>query len=138
MSTFDCQGKNVITRKEHKCLLCKRTIPKERKVRLLPGGRYEGDWQNWYACGYCEDEVLSLLEIGESIGDDDFSSHVFDLEEAKCPKCNKKYLISFDIPGDSDTITFKCSACGSEWTHVIYGVTCDKPKTIEQMQEETS
>lgn len=132
MSTFGCQGKSVITQKEHKCEICKRMIRPRRKV-LHVGGMYEGDWQNWHACGYCENEVLPKLENGEPIGDDDFSSHVFDLEEAKCPKCNKKYLISFDIPGDSDTITYRCSACGSEWTHEIYGITRDKPETIQEV-----
>lgn len=120
MTTFGCNTQIIKTRKPHTCLICNRIIPKGFRA-YHTGGMWQGDWQNWYCCTYCHNEVIDFN--GEEVGEQDFTDYVYELSESHCPDCKGKYGdIDFDISEDSDVIKFTCNDCGRTWTHQIYGI----------------
>ena len=83
--------KHVKTRKPHKCIYCGRVIPVGLKARIFKG-MWEGNWQNWYACGFCEKNVEpEYAETSEGINGDEFSEWFWDSEHFHCNKCENKH-----------------------------------------------
>lgn len=82
-------------------------------------GIWEGDWQNWYTCGFCEKYVESeYANPEECISGDEFWEWLGDSENVNCDKCKgvtgrfhtkRKWV-------DDTHIRFYCSECGNEWT----------------------
>lgn len=130
MSSFGCEGKTVRTIKPHQCAVCSRIIPKGG-FAFHVHGMWQGDWQNWYCCPFCENEILPD-KFDEPIGEQDFTDFVYEMDEATCPICKSNYGdIDYDIADDSDTIHFTCNDCGHEWTKEIYGITHHKPVVVK-------
>lgn len=114
MSDFS-NGKDVITRKPHICIVCNRLIPTGSKA-YHESGIWEGDWQNWYMCKPCD--VNEVSEPGEGIDDADFSEWVWNLKENICPICNCKYT-DWDWNKDETSIVFTCNECDATWEKYI-------------------
>ena len=65
-----CEVKHVKkTRKSHKCEFCGRTIPAGSPNIYNWAGLYEGDFQNSYACHWCEDHESHLVDWDNEILD---------------------------------------------------------------------
>ena len=58
----------VTTRKEHKCIYCRRKIPKKSKV-FNWHGKYDGMFQNTYSCYSCTKYKKYLTDDDGRIGD---------------------------------------------------------------------
>jgi len=64
-----CETKHVKTRKDHRCVFCGRGISKGNVI-LHWHGMYEGDFQNSYACHWCEEHQGSLTDMDNEILED--------------------------------------------------------------------
>ena len=91
-----CQSNIVAkTRKDHICEYCGRNIPKGSKNIYHWQGKYEGEFQNSYACNYCEDHKEEL------IGYDDEIIYLSDvLYELYAYKFDNIYQKYFEADGD--------------------------------------
>ena len=121
MSTFGCEIKPVKTRKPHRCETCCRVIPAGMKA-YHTGGMWDGDWQNWYMCGFCHDNNVSAS--GEEISDEDFNNWLYEQDFAVCPHgCNgKRYSNTWEWSDDREDVVFECDQCGHKWTvHIGWG-----------------
>ena len=108
--------KYVKTKKVHACIYCGRKIPAGNKMRNYHG-LWEGDWQNWYACGFCEKYVEpEYTEHGECISGDEFNDWFYDSDHMICKKCfgNRRYYAEWDWI-DLTHIKITCGDCGHEW-----------------------
>ena len=114
MSDFS-NGKYVVTRKPHLCILCNRLIPVGSKA-YHESGIWEGDWQSWYMCKPCE--INEVYEPGEEISDEDFWLWVKDLKESLCPVCDSKDT-DWDWNKDETSIVFNCNECDATWEKFI-------------------
>ena len=62
-----CEEKHIKkTRKPHKCVFCGRTIPAGSPNIYNWAGLYEGDFQNSYACNWCEDHESRLVDTWDN------------------------------------------------------------------------
>ena len=62
-----CEVKHIKkTRKSHKCEFCGRTIPAGSPNIYNWAGLYEGDFQNSYACNWCEDHKSRLVDTWDN------------------------------------------------------------------------
>ena len=61
MSWAFCETEHVKTRKDHRCIFCGRVIPKGSTNIYHWHGMYDGDFQNSYACNWCEDNQKRFL-----------------------------------------------------------------------------
>lgn len=107
----------VKTRKDHSCVYCGRTIPKGTKAFNCKG-LFEGDWQNWYACQFCDREVVpDYAEPNDYISGDEFNEWFLDQDYFKCKKCeNMQYRHHNDWEWISSTkIKVECGDCGNTW-----------------------
>jgi len=108
--------KYVKTRKPHSCIYCGRKLPAGSRMRNYHG-LWEGNWQNWYCCGFCEKNVEpEYAEPGECISGDEFSSWFYDSDHVVCKKCsgNRRYYSEWDWV-DLTHIKITCGDCYYEW-----------------------
>lgn len=107
--------KLVKTKKEHSCMYCGRTIPKGIKA-FNYRGLFEGDWQNWYACQFCDREVVPTYG-DEYISGDEFTNWFLDSDYYKCPQCeNRDYRHHNNWEWISPTkIKVECGNCDNTW-----------------------
>ena len=61
------------TRKPHNCAMCGRIIPTGSKNILHWYGKFDGEFQNSYACNYCEDHQDEFI--------DDYTQEIIGLDE---------------------------------------------------------
>ena len=109
--------KHVKTRKEHQCVFCGRTIPKGTKARNF-SGLWEGDWQNWYTCGFCEREVENeYANTGEEISGDEFRYWLEESKHFTCPHSGNNEYRNRNGWGwiDNTHIQLGCGKCKKEW-----------------------
>ena len=112
MSTFGIY-KCVKIRKKHSCVLCGRTIPLGKKA-WNNTGMFEGDWQNWYMCIPCNDNIE--VEYGEDISDEDFSTWLYSQpDSSKCPSCGEESYIDWDFSANGENVEFECGECDHKW-----------------------
>lgn len=118
MSTFGCEGKLVKTRKKHRCETCGRVIPSGKKA-LSFHGMYDGDWQNWYMCGFCADHDFTPYD--EPVNEDAFNDWLYE-EYGACPYgCKgKRYSNTWEWSENHEFATFECDECGKKW-HIGIG-----------------
>jgi hypothetical protein len=57
-----CETEHIKTRKDHKCIFCHRIIPKGSPNIYHWHGMYDGEFQNSYACHWCEDYQDSMVD----------------------------------------------------------------------------
>ena len=106
--------KDVKIRKEHSCIYCSRTIPIGSIARNYRG-MWQGDWQNWYACGFCIENVEPCSD-GEEINGSEFAEWFYDTDHMVCKKCETRYRNNWDWEDDSNTaIRVFCAKCSDEW-----------------------
>ena len=108
--------KYVKTRKIHHCVYCNRAIPIGTMARNF-SGIWEGDWQNWYTCGFCEKEVEpNYAEPSDGISGDEFSNWLYESDYVICKKCNgnRRYSAEWDWI-DITHIKVTCGDCWHEW-----------------------
>jgi hypothetical protein len=111
--------KYVKTRKQQTCIYCGRKLPAGTNMRNYHG-LWEGDWQNWYCCGFCEKNVEpEYTTPGEEIDGDEFSNWFHESNYVICPKCNNqknRYHNDWDWT-DLTHIKVECGDfdCGHEW-----------------------
>jgi len=109
--------KIVKTRKEHSCIYCGRKIPIGTEA-WNSTGLWEGDWQNWYACKFCNREVVpDYAEQGEPISGDEFNEWFRDTDYMKCKECgNSKTRYRNDWDWISPTrIKVECEDRDNTW-----------------------
>jgi len=109
--------KHVKTRKPHHCVYCGRTIPAGTNARNYHG-LWQGDWQNWYTCGFCEKFVEPQYgEPGEGISGDEFSEWLRDSDHFRCKKCENSHYRHHNGHNwiDLTHIEMACGDCGNEW-----------------------
>lgn len=123
--------KLVKTRKTHKCLTCGRIIPKGKQAFNYKG-LYEGDWQHWYMCIPCDENVTDMID--EYISGEEFSEWLMQQPEYECLNChgmdtesNRQYHwshhIDWDWSDDYETVQFECELCGHKWSkHIGFDV----------------
>jgi hypothetical protein len=68
MSWQFCDSGYLKTRKDHRCAYCGRTIPKGNKV-FNWHGMFEGEFQNSYACHWCDEHQDELVDDDGCISD---------------------------------------------------------------------
>lgn len=129
MSDFG-NSKWVKTRKAHHCVYCNRNIPIGTKARNFTG-KWEGDWQNWYACGFCVEHVEpKYAENGEPISGDEFMYWLQESEHWKCPSCEEhRYNHDWEWGEQDSSVVITCSECGHEWIVEIPFEAPDKEET---------
>ncbi len=67
MSDF-CKTEHIKKiRKPHFCEFCGRNIPKGTPNVLHWSGKYEGEFQNSYACHWCEDHERGLVDKWDDV-----------------------------------------------------------------------
>ena len=111
MSYFGTE-KIVTTRKEHYCVSCNRKIPKGKKTYHV-NGMWEGDWQNWYMCLFCDEN--ELCDPNEAITGCEFDEWVHSLNCPNCNTCNN----SWEWTDNDESIEISCGQCNHEWTLFI-------------------
>lgn len=107
--------KHVITRKVHRCAYCDRDIPVGLTARQFKG-MLEGDWRNWYTCGFCE-EIIEP-EQGDPFGwmtGDEFPEWFRD--SVLFRKCPNGHILKWPrhnswVWFDGTTIEVECGECG--------------------------
>ena len=109
----------VKTRKEHSCVYCGRTIPKGTKARNY-SGMWDGYWQNWYCCGFCEKYIEpEYAESGEVISGEEFHEWLNDSDHGSCPKCKENKYSEWEWEDDNVSIRYTCPTCDNEWVVAI-------------------
>lgn len=119
MSDFG-NHKWVKTRKTHPCVYCNRTIPTGTKARNYKG-RWQGDWQDWYACGFCVENVEPThTESDEPISGEEFIYWLQDSDHWKCPTCGEhRYNHDWEWREDDTGVIITCGQCDHEWAVAI-------------------
>lgn len=93
-----CNSGYVKTRKEHKCEHCRRIIPKGSKV-LNWHGMWDGEFQNSYACHWCEKQRDFLVDENNYIVD--FWDGIYYVFEDEISELKKEYDdLEWDLEGD--------------------------------------
>lgn len=116
MSDFG-EYRYVKIRKPHQCVYCGRTLLIGITARLYKG-LFQGDWQNWYACGFCVENVEpSYAEPNEFISGDEFSEWLWDSDHYKCKKCENKMYRHHNSSDwiNSTHLKISCGDCDNEW-----------------------
>jgi len=108
------------TRKPHRCAYCKREIPAGAKKILNWAGLFECDFQNSYACHWCQSHMNDLQD-DEYIGEfwDDLTDNIFYDEFKKYKECDcttdKGFVGNIKAEFDGDYLVWKCKDCGKVW-----------------------
>ena len=107
--------KKVKTRKKHSCIYCNRQIPVGTEA-YNDKGMWEGDFQNWYACEFCDREVApDYAEAGEPISGDEFNEWFYDSKFCECHNCKSTpYRHNWEWIGPT-TIEVECGECDNVW-----------------------
>ena len=114
MSDFGKYTKIKKTRKTHKCETCCRTIPIGSKAHYYIGS-YEGEFQSWYQCDWCNFN-LNDNEFLEGISGDEFMEQFLETESGVCPTCSAKYgALEWDWSKDDTTLKMECPECDTKW-----------------------
>ena len=129
MSTFGGGMRLVKTRKPHRCETCDRTIPTGTKA-YYQDGMYEGNWQNWHMCQFCDQHVMF---DAEEVYDDAFFIWASEQDFARCPICkginpadgadgwrNSPWRYTKrSWSEDQKTLLLECKLCGHKWSQYI-------------------
>lgn len=100
-------------RKDHKCVYCERTIPKGTSC-FNYRGLWQGDWQNWYSCEFCEIHVDPISN--EPISGDEFINWLTSSSHFKCPNCEKHTSNhNFKWSKNCTAVDVQCTQCQFEW-----------------------
>ncbi len=103
------------TKKNHECAFCGRTIPEGSKDILHWWGKWDGEFQNSYACDWCESHQQELTEDNEIIEFwDCLREDIFEEQFKKFRECD---CVSGNIDADfeADYLVWKCEDCKREW-----------------------
>ena len=107
------------TRKNHVCEYCDRLIP-AGEPRYAISGKYEGDFQNYSLCPWCEQHIAQ-------IENDNGSSYEFQrgglyervhdmMYGEKCPDCgDEDYEICLHTERGAARLTCRAGGCRREW-----------------------
>jgi len=106
-----CNTKHIKkTRKPHRCIFCARLIPTGTTNVLNWAGLFDGNFQNSYACNWCEDHQSHLV--------DDFDQEILDfgtcLEEDIFYEELKLFDVRVYYQSDGDFFIFKSYDSDSE------------------------
>lgn len=113
------------TRKPHKCDFCGRIIPKG-SIRILNWkGLWDGEFQNSYACNWCnghQDRLVddwdnSMLDFWDCLREDIFYDEFCKYKECDCLD-EQGFLGNIKPKLDGDYLIFKCEDCGKEWHRI--------------------
>lgn len=119
MSDFG-EYKLVKTRKPHICVYCRRLIP-AKSATYHQSGRFEGDWQNWYACQTCDSLTDDFFEFGHDnyIDGDEFNDWAYEQEWHICEECGSRYDVDHEFSADGLVLEMECTTCGNTWNKFI-------------------
>jgi ribosomal protein S27E len=109
------------TRKDHRCAVCGRIIPKGSKDIYNWGGKWDGDMQNSYACHWCHEHSKDLCDDDGYIIDlwDSLREYIFEELFDKYRECDcvdeHGYAGNIEAELEGNYLVFKCEDCGKEW-----------------------
>lgn len=112
---FYCE-EHVKTRKPHRCEFCGRIIPSRTPNILHWKGMWDGEFQNSYACNWCEDNQKYLVDdsnneisdFGESLREVIFVNELDVLEDATYYEGDGDYFIFNSYETDKELLRIKC------------------------------
>ena len=95
-----CNTGFVTTRKEHKCTYCGRIIPIKSKKIFNWNGKFDGEFQNSYACHWCY-EHKEDFDYDEYIGDFwDGLNEIFYDKKRELEKLTEDEHVEIELEGD--------------------------------------
>jgi ribosomal protein L37AE/L43A len=106
------------TRKNHNCQYCGRLILKGSRNILRWWGKFEGEFQNSYACNWCEKHKDDLTDEDTGYIDDFWGcihDNVFYNIYDKYKKCDCPDGGEIDAEFKGDYLIWRCEDCGKEW-----------------------
>ena len=104
------------TRKPHTCEFCGRVIPTGATNILNWKGMWEGEFQNSYACNWCEDHQKHLvddwdneiLDFQECLREDIFYNELSQLEDSTYYESDGDYFIFKSHETNEELLKIKC------------------------------
>lgn len=104
------------TRRNHTCEFCGRVIPSGTANILHWKGMWEGEFQNSYACNWCEDNQKHLvddwdneiLDFGECLREDIFFSELDALEDNTYYESEGDYFTFKSYETDKELLRIRC------------------------------
>lgn len=104
------------TRKPHTCAFCGRVIPSGSTDILNWSGKWEGDFQNSYACNWCEDNQSRLvddwdgeiLDFGDCLREDIFQSEIDAIGESVYFESDGDYFVFKTYEEDKEVLRVRC------------------------------
>jgi len=87
---------------------------------------WEGDWQNWYMCEFCNSHCAD--DLSEGVNGEEFGYWLRDQPFNECPECHgidpetgKKDHCwpDWDWSEDLMSVEFQCEYCEHKWTQHI-------------------
>lgn len=106
--------KQLKTTKPHECVYCRRIIPKGTSC-FNYRGMFQGDWQNWYSCEFCEKHVDPVMN--EPISGDELIDWITSSEYFKCPNCGKHTSShEYEWKNNDTNVLIECIECEHEWS----------------------
>jgi hypothetical protein len=112
-----CNTKHIKkTRKPHRCVFCGRLIPAETSNIYNWNGVFNGDFQNSYACNWCEDHQNRLvddydneiMDFGDCLIEDIFQSELEPLNKRVYFINEGDFFVFKSYKEDKEILRVKC------------------------------
>jgi hypothetical protein len=112
-----CNTKHIKkTKKPHCCSFCGRTIEAGTSNILNWSGKYDGDFQNSYACHWCEDNQKRLIDdhtneimdFGDCLTEDIFQSELEPVGERVYFETEGDYFVFKTHSTNEEVLRVKC------------------------------
>lgn len=118
MSEFFIEKHIKKTRKPHECVYCQRSIPVGKSATNCVG-KWQGDFQNWYADDFCFNNKEITEGCEEGISGDEFDYWIRENEKGKCPSCGDRYNTDMKWDKTREIVNFECEECETKWSVFI-------------------